>query len=62
VDKVSEALSMHVAPPTVLIVVVPAGVIILLGLHNPPCSWTGMVGSLPTWLHYSPLCGFLVVL
>jgi hypothetical protein len=53
---------MHVAPPTVLIVVVPAGVIILLGLRNPPCSWTGMVGSLPTWLHYSPLCGFLIVL
>jgi hypothetical protein len=45
VDKVSEALSMHVAPPAIQIVVVPAGVIVLLGLHNPPCSWTGTVGS-----------------
>jgi hypothetical protein len=28
--------------------VVPAGVIVLLGLRNPPCSWIGMVGpSLP---------------
>jgi hypothetical protein len=28
--------------------VVPAGVTDLLGLHNPPCSWTGTVGtSLP---------------
>jgi hypothetical protein len=47
-DVVSEALSMHVAPPTIRIVVVPEGVIVLLGLSNPSCSCTGTVGpSLP---------------
>jgi hypothetical protein len=45
---VSEALSMHVTPPARRIVVVPVGVTILLGHHNPPRSWTGIVGpSLP---------------
>jgi hypothetical protein len=44
VDEVSEALSMHVAPPAIHIVVVPVGVIVLLGLHNPPRSWNGRVG------------------
>jgi hypothetical protein len=39
---------MHVVPPTIRIVVVPAGVIILLGLRNPSRSWTGTMGpSLP---------------
>jgi hypothetical protein len=39
---------MHVAPPAIWIVVVPAGVIVLLVLCNPPRSWTGIVGpSLP---------------
>jgi hypothetical protein len=39
---------MHTAPPAIRIVLVPAGVTVLLGLHNPPCSWTGTVGpSLP---------------
>jgi hypothetical protein len=38
VDEVSEALSMHVAPPAIRIVVVPVGVTVLLGLHNPPRS------------------------
>jgi ABC-type antimicrobial peptide transport system permease subunit len=48
VDEVSEALSMHVAPLTIQIVMVPVGVTVMLGLHNPPRSWTGMVGpSLP---------------
>jgi hypothetical protein len=48
VDVVSEALSMHVKPPAIRIVVVPAGVIVLLGLCNPPRSWTSTVGpSLP---------------
>jgi hypothetical protein len=48
VDLVSEALSMHVTPLAIWTVVVPAGVTILLGLCNPPRSWTGMVGpSLP---------------
>jgi hypothetical protein len=42
------ALSMHVAPPAIQILVVSAGATVLLGLHNPPCSWTSMVGpSLP---------------
>jgi hypothetical protein len=45
VDMVSEALSMHVAPLAIWIVVVPAGVTVMLG---PPHSWTGTVGlSLP---------------
>jgi hypothetical protein len=44
VDEVSEALSMHVAPLTIWIVVVPVGVTVLLGLCNPPRSWPGMVG------------------
>jgi hypothetical protein len=39
---------MHVVPPATWIVVVPAGVTVLLGLLNPPRSWTGTVGlSLP---------------
>jgi hypothetical protein len=39
---------MHAVPPAIRIVVVPVGVIVLLGLHNPPRSWTGTVGpSLP---------------
>jgi hypothetical protein len=48
VDEVSEALSMHVAPSAIQIVMVPVGVTILLGLHNPPRSWISTVGpSLP---------------
>jgi hypothetical protein len=39
---------MHVAPPTIQILVVPTRVIVLLGLHNPPHSWTDTVSpSLP---------------
>jgi hypothetical protein len=39
---------MHVTPLAIWIVVVPTGVIVLLRLCNPPCSWTGTVGpSLP---------------
>jgi hypothetical protein len=44
VDEESEALSMHVVPPAIRIVVVPTGVTVLLGLRNPPRSWTGTVG------------------
>jgi hypothetical protein len=44
VAEVSEALSMHVTPLAIQIVVVPTGVTVLLGLHNPPHSWNGMVG------------------
>jgi hypothetical protein len=35
---------MHVAPQVIWIIVVPAKVTVLLGLCNPPCSWTGTVG------------------
>jgi hypothetical protein len=35
---------MHAAPLSIRIVVVPVGVTILLGLRDPPRSWTGMVG------------------
>jgi hypothetical protein len=39
---------MHVVPLAIWIVVVPTGVTVLLGLRNPPRSWTGIVGpSLP---------------
>jgi uncharacterized membrane protein YkgB len=48
VDEVLEALSMHVVSSGIRIVVVLVGVTVLLGLRNPPHSWTGMVGpSLP---------------
>jgi hypothetical protein len=36
---------MHAAPPAIRTVVVPVGVTVLLGLHYPPRSWTGMVDS-----------------
>jgi hypothetical protein len=48
VDMVLEALSMHVAPPAIRTIVVSVGVTVLLGLHNPPHSWTGRVGRPPT--------------
>jgi hypothetical protein len=35
---------MHVVTPPIRIIVVPIGVIVLLGLHNPPRIWTDMVG------------------
>jgi hypothetical protein len=38
VGEVSEALSMHIVPPAIRIVVVPAGVTIMLGPYNPSCS------------------------
>jgi hypothetical protein len=34
---------MHAVPLAKQIVVVPVGVTVLLGLHNPPRSWTGTV-------------------
>jgi hypothetical protein len=43
-DEVSEAVSVHMVPSAIQIVVIPAGVTILLLLHNPPRSWTGTVG------------------
>jgi hypothetical protein len=44
VDVVSEAMSMHVAPPAIQTIVVPVGVTVLLGLRNPPRSWIDTVG------------------
>jgi hypothetical protein len=38
VDEVSKALSMHVVPLAIRIVVLPVGVTVLVGLHNPPHS------------------------
>jgi hypothetical protein len=41
---------MHVSPPAIRVVVVPTGVTVLLGLRNPPRSWTETVGpSLPSF-------------
>jgi hypothetical protein len=51
IDKVSKASSMHMMPPAIWIVVVPTGVKVLLGLCNPPCTQTSMVGpSLPGFI------------
>jgi hypothetical protein len=38
VNEVAEALSMHVAPPAIQIIVIAIGVIVLLELRNPPHS------------------------
>jgi hypothetical protein len=39
---------MHVVPLAIWTVEIPVGVTVLLGLHNPPRSWTDMVSrSLP---------------
>jgi hypothetical protein len=59
VDEVLEALPMHVAPPTIWIVVVPAGVTVLLGLHNPPRSWTGTMGPSPPGCTIAPCANSL---
>jgi hypothetical protein len=41
---------MHTVPLVIRIVVVPVGVIVLLGLRDPPRSWSGIVGpSLPVF-------------
>jgi hypothetical protein len=51
---------MHAAPLAIQIVVVSTGVIVLLGLHNPPRSWTDMVGpSLPGFV-ITPCVDFLL--
>jgi hypothetical protein len=48
VDVVSEALSMHMVPLAIWTIVIPAWVIVLLGIRNAPLSWTGTMGpSLP---------------
>jgi hypothetical protein len=38
IDEVLGALFMHAAPQSYRLFVVPTGVIVLLGLHNPPYS------------------------
>jgi hypothetical protein len=51
---------MHAVPPAIQIVVVPIGVTVLLGLHNPPRSWIGMVDpSLPGFT-IAPCVDFLL--
>jgi hypothetical protein len=51
VNNVSEALPMHVVPLAIRIIVVPVGVIVLLGLHNSTRSWTSTVGpSMPSFI------------
>jgi hypothetical protein len=60
INVVSEALSMHVVSPTIQIVVVPAGVIVLLGLCNPPCSWISMVGPSLLGLSIAPCVDYLL--
>jgi hypothetical protein len=60
VDEVSDALSVHVAPPAIWIVVVPTEVTVMLGLYNTPHSRTGMVGpSLPGFT-IAPCVDFLL--
>jgi hypothetical protein len=50
IDEVSGALPIHVVPLAIQPIAVPTGVIVLLGLCNPPCSWTGKVRpSLPNF-------------
>jgi hypothetical protein len=51
---------MHVAPPAIRIIVVPVGATILLGLCNPPRSWTGTVGSSLHGFTIAPYVDFLL--
>jgi hypothetical protein len=60
IDELLRSLSMHAAPPAIRTVVVPAGVTVMLGLSNPPHSWTGTVGpSLPDFT-IAPCMDFLL--
>jgi hypothetical protein len=45
---------MHKRPRPNGLFVVPAGVTILLGLRNPPCSWTGTMGPSLSGFTISP--------
>jgi hypothetical protein len=38
IDEVSGALPMHAAPPAIRTIVVPVGLTVMSGLHNPQCS------------------------
>jgi hypothetical protein len=50
INEVSRELSLHTVPRSYGLFVLPAGVTVLLGLHNPPRNWTTMVGpSLPSF-------------
>jgi hypothetical protein len=51
---------MHMAPPTIRIIVVPVGVTIMLGLCNPQHSWTGTVGPSLPGLTVAPCVDFLL--
>jgi hypothetical protein len=51
---------MHMAPPAIRIVVVPIGVTVMLGLCNPPHSWTGMVGPSLSGLTIAPFVDSLL--
>jgi hypothetical protein len=51
---------MHVAPPAIQIVGVPAGVTVMLGLCNPPHSWTGTVAPSVPGLTITPCVDFLL--
>jgi hypothetical protein len=51
---------MHMEPSAIRIVVVPAVVTVLLGLRNPPHSWTGTVGPSLPGLSIAPCVDFLL--
>jgi hypothetical protein len=44
IDEMLGAMSMQQCPRPYELFVVRKGVTVMSGLHNPPCSWTGMVG------------------
>jgi hypothetical protein len=54
VDVVLEALSMHVVPPAIRIVLVLAALTFMLELCNPPRSWTGTVDPSLSGLTIAP--------
>jgi hypothetical protein len=51
---------MHVEPLAIWIVVIPAGVTVLLGLRNPPRSWTSTVGPSIPGFTIAPCVDFLL--
>jgi hypothetical protein len=51
---------MHVVPPAIRIIEVPVGVIILLGVRNPPRSWTGTVDPSLPGFSIDPCVDFLL--
>jgi hypothetical protein len=51
---------MHVVPPAIRIIEVPVGVIVLLGVRNPPRSWTGTVDPSLPGFSIAPCVDFLL--